>query len=86
MEEYNSLEELYHRLLPCLKVKKRLIQNDNYLYISHNDIWRYLSTHKWKNAHNLTLSDMVSDIIYVNITNVDKYIKNKIKNEDKILL
>ena len=86
MEEYKSPKELYHRLLPALKVKKRLIQYENYIYIRHEDIWDYLSSMVWRKKVGLTLYDMTSDIINVDIEKVNDYLKNKIKNEDRIIV
>ncbi len=86
MEEYKSQKELYHRLLPALKVKKRLIQHENYIYIRHEDIWDYLSSMVWRKKVGLTLYDMTSDIINVDIEKVNDYLKNKIKNEDRIIV
>ena len=84
MEEYSSLKELYLRLKPAFAVKLRL-NKKNYPYIKNEDIWNYLSVSKWKKANNLSISEMVYDIIHVDITNVDSYLKEKIKNSDRVL-
>ena len=84
MEEYSSLKELYLRLKPAFAVKLRL-NKKNYPYIKNADIWNYLSVSKWKKANNLSISEMVDDIIHVDITNVDSYLKEKIKNSDRVL-
>lgn len=84
MEEYSSLKELYLRLKPAFSVKQRL-NSQKYPYIKNEDIWNYLSINKWKTANNLSISEMVDDIIHVDITNVDNYLKEKLKNSERVL-
>ena len=84
MEEYSSLKELYLRLKPAFSVKQRL-NSQKYPYIKNEDIWNYLSINKWKTANDLSISDMVDDIIHVDITNVDNYLKEKLKNSERVL-
>ena len=62
--EYTSQKELYLALLPAFNVKKRLISINKY-DISNEDIWKYLINTKWKNSFNLTISEVVNDIITV---------------------
>ena len=76
--EYTSQKELYLSLLPVFNVKRRLLLYGKYNNITNEDIWKYLSVTKWKNSINLTISDMVSDII-----NLDDKCINKIKGEKK---
>ncbi len=84
MEEYSSLKELYLRLKPAFSVKQRL-NSQKYPYIKNEDIWNYLSINKWKTANDLSISEMVDDIIHVDITNVDNYLKEKLKNSERVL-
>ena len=84
MEEYSSLKELYLRLKPAFSVKQRLNKR-KYPYIKNEDIWNYLSINKWKTANNLSIYEMVDDIIHVDITNVDNYLKEKLKNSERVL-
>ena len=62
--EFNSVSELYNRLLPALRSKVTELKNNGYDYLNVNDVWNYLKDTRWQNSHNLTLSDMVSDILY----------------------
>ncbi len=39
------------------------------------DIWNYLKLNKWRYDQNLTISEMVNDIIDVDIIKVDTFIK-----------
>ena len=62
--EFKNVKELYNRVLPALRTKKRLILKKG-VKISENDIFEYLIKEKWSKGFNLTLSDIVSDIINV---------------------
>ena len=56
---------------------------DNYDYIKSIDIYNYLKITKWCKATNLSISEMVNDIISIDIQKVDEYIKEKIKKESR---
>ena len=63
--EYSNQLELYKKLVPVFKVKERLIKATNNNEININDLWRYLAINKWKYSTNLTISDIVNDIIII---------------------
>lgn len=64
--EFRSQKEIYLAMLPVLKVKERV--NKYYGYnISSEVIWKYLGKNKWKNAKNLTLAQIVNDIIVLDM-------------------
>ena len=67
--EYTSQKELYLALLPVFNVKKRLLNISKY-NITNEDIWKYLTLTKWKYSHNLTISEMVNDIIMLDTNNI----------------
>lgn len=85
MEEYKSTRDLFNSLIPAFNVKLRLIKKD-YYYITKTDIWNYLKINKWQYASNLTISDMVDDIMTVDICRVDKFLKEYIKNSKRPIL
>ena len=70
--EFTSQQELYQKLQPVFNVKKRLIQNSEYKDITNQDIWNYLIKSKWKQAYNLTISDIVNDIITLDLDSINK--------------
>ena len=70
--EYKSEEELFNSLRGAFNVKLRLIK-DNYSYIKMIDIWNYLKLNKWIKTKNLSISEMVNDIIDVDIEKIRKY-------------
>ena len=66
MEEvtFNSAEELYKRLLPALRSKKKILGKSGYSYIKEKDIWDALRSLKWHQSNGLELCDMVDDILH----------------------
>lgn len=68
--EFTSQQELYQKLQPVFNVKKRLIQNTKYENITNQDIWYHLIETKWKVSYNLTISDIVNDIITLDLEQV----------------
>lgn len=86
MSEYRSQKELFKELIPAMNVKLKLFKNTNYHYITKEDIWNYLKITKWKFSSNLTLSEMVNDIIKLEPNDIDKYLKEQMKNEKKEII
>lgn len=77
MYEYKSQKELYKSLIPALNVKMRLLKKNNYNDITNKDIWNYLKNNKWVNSINLTISEMVNDIIHADNKEIDIYRKKQ---------
>lgn len=75
---FESLEELYKRIKPALITKKNEMNRDGYIYIKEEDIWNYLKEVKWKNARDLSLSEMISDILNTDNIIIDSYLKEKL--------
>ena len=86
MNEYRSQEELFKGLIPAMNVKLKLFKNTSYHYITKEDIWNYLKEIKWKSSSNLTLGEMVNDIIKLEPNDIDKYLKEQMKNEKKKII
>lgn len=76
--EINSLKDLYQLLLPALKSKKREMILSKYSYIKEIDIWNYIKDNIWQNSNNLTLSDMVSDILNTDNDLIGNYVARQI--------
>lgn len=70
--EYTSQYDLYKKLLPVFNVKKRLILHSKYKNITNEDIWLYLVETKWKKSHNLCISEIVNDIITIDLEKISK--------------
>lgn len=81
--EFSSLEELYNRLKPALRTKKRELKENGYGYLKIEDIWNYLKENKWKRSNNLSLNDMVSDILNADNEFIDDYFKEKLNSKNR---
>ena len=77
MYEYKSQKELYKALIPAFNVKLRLLKESDYDFIKRKDIWDYLKVNKWTNSVDLTLAEMVNDIIHADNKDIDIYLKKK---------
>ena len=62
--KFNSVKELYKRVEPALRTKRRLLIKKG-IKIKEEDIFKYLAKTKWSKSTNLSLNDIVSDIINV---------------------
>lgn len=76
--EFNSAAELYGRVKPALRTKLAELKREGYYYLTMEDIWNYLKENKWYESKNLSLSDMVSDILNSENVVIDAYFKNQI--------
>ena len=81
MDEYKSVKESYEALIPALNVKIRMFKNNEFNYLTKDDIWNYLKDNVWVHSVNLTISQMVSDIVNVEGIKIDKYLKDKRRKE-----
>lgn len=77
--EFQSIKELYDRLLPALRTKKMEMTRLGINYIQEQDIWNYLKDIKWKKASNLSLYEMVNDVLNTDNGLIENYLKNKLK-------
>ena len=81
--EFHSLEELYKRLKPALTTKTDEIRMQGYTYIKEEDVWNYLKEMKWKHSKDLSLYEMVSDILNLENEKIDSYLKEKLNSMDR---
>ena len=68
--KFESINELYNRVLPALKSKKKELYRNGIKYISEKDIWLVISKNKWQKQRDLTLADIVDDICYLKGLNI----------------
>ncbi len=80
MDTFANLEELYTRLLPALKVKCREMKKEKMLNITEKDIWFYFCQNIWPQKTNLTLAEMVDDILNTNCFTIYVTTRNGEKN------
>ncbi len=79
--KFKSLEELYKKVLPALRTKVAELKRVNITYINEEDVWNYLKLNKWSKNKNLTLAEMVNDILWVSNLELQKYKKEARLNE-----
>lgn len=72
-----SQEELYARIKPALRSKKRMMRINGYTSVKEVDIWNYLRLNKWSSSIGLELCDMVDDILHVDEKLVAEYCYTK---------
>ena len=80
--KFNSLEDLYNRLKPALRSKIKELHSLDKIYIKENDVFFFFFDTKWENSTNLTLDQMVDDILYVDNNKIDEYVQKKIIREN----
>ena len=81
--EINSIKELYERLLPAFHSKIKELKSKRIYYIKEQDIWTYLQKEKWENSTNLSLNEMVNDILHLDIDKFNDYYEKLVKDENK---
>ncbi len=81
--EFSSLKELYARIKPALETKTNEMHRVGYNYIKEEDVWNYLKEIKWKKANNLSLYEMIDDILNTDNVLIDSYIKSKMKDIER---
>ena len=79
---FKNLQDLYDRLKPALRSKVKELKIRHKLIIKEEDIFKYLSNYKWNKSSDLTLYDMVDDILYLNDDIIIDYVSNKITVKD----
>lgn len=77
--EFASLRELYARIEPALEAKRMEMIRSGYSYIKKEDIWNYLKEVKWKSSTDLSLAEMVNDILNSDSEIIDDHLKNTLK-------
>lgn len=60
--EFNSLYELKMRVMPALRKREADLKYIGY-NISIDDIWTDLSVNRWSKCDDLTLNEIVNDIL-----------------------
>ena len=79
--EFNNVKELYERLKPALNTKITELKRNDLDYIKVEDIWNYLKDSKWSKDNNLLLYQMVDDILNLDDSKIDDYVKEQIRKK-----
>ena len=83
MDGFSSVEALYKRLTPALKSKKKEFLRLGITSVSEMDIWSCLKDTRWIRSVNLTLADMVNDIMTLTEEDIAKYKMKRWKSADE---
>lgn len=75
--EFHSIEELYIRVRPALRAKKSELERLGFSNIKEKDIWSYLSQNTFPKRKDLTLADIVSEILHIDGHILEQYRKEK---------
>lgn len=81
--EFTTLEQLYRRIRPALTAKVNEMKRQGYSYIKEEDVWNYLKEVKWINSKNLLLFEMVRDVLNVENSIVDDYLRKKLNSNNR---
>lgn len=76
-EKFNSITELYKRVLPALRSRKKELAINKLGFITEKDIWEVLRETKWNKETNLTLFDIVNDILTIPESVIVEYMRTK---------
>lgn len=74
---FSSKEELYQRVKPALNAKVQEMHRLGYTYITIDDVWNYLVQVKWLKGKDLTLADLIHDILHAENKRIDEFLKGK---------
>lgn len=76
IEEFHTIDELYERVLPALNTRVCELENLG-VKLKGEDIWSYLIVSKWKFGIDLTLFDVVDDILNTDYSKILDYVNDK---------
>ena len=79
----NNLNDLYHKLLPALKTRKREMALSGFKEAKTDDMFNYLTKYRWKNNKRVALCEMVQSIFDMEIADLNLYIKRHKNNKTR---
>lgn len=82
-ENFKTLKDLYKRVLPALKTKVSELKRGKIAFLTEEDIWNYLRRGKWKNETDLTLLDIVNDILFIDEREILSYMQKRQEQEQE---
>lgn len=74
---FDTLNDLYKRILPALKSRRKILNKTGYSYISEKDIFNALRYTKWSENVGLELCEMVDDILHADEKIIIDYYKEQ---------
>ncbi len=73
-ENFNTLADLYKRVLPALKSKVKELKQKQIFYVTEKEVWDCLRKTKWNGESDLTLYDIVNDILFLEENEIIHYL------------
>lgn len=83
MDGFSNLQELFERVRPALKSKVKDLTRRGINYIQEVDVWNYLKINIWCKKSNLTLGEIVNDIMTVTTGELEQYVHSMIQKEKR---
>ena len=80
---FDNVKQLYDRVFPALKSKVKELHKNKIDYIKEVDVWNCLIEVKWKKTKGLMLSDIVDDILNIDNTIIEQFVKQQMKNIER---
>lgn len=76
-ENFGTLKDLYNRVLPALRSKVKELKMNHVFFVTEKDVWDCLRKNKWNGESDLTLFDIVNDILFVEEKDILNYVHAK---------
>lgn len=83
MDGFSSLEELYKRVNPALKCKVKDLKRIGINYVQEADVFNYLKNNVWCKKTNLTLGEIVNDIMTTSNIELEGYVQKIMAKEKR---
>lgn len=74
---FDSLDELFDRIKPALRSKKKILFKKGVKNITEEDIWDFMVNNVWTNVVGLELCDMIDEILHAENALIIEYYHNK---------
>ena len=71
-EKFNSISDLYKRVLPALQAKISELKREKIMFVDTIDVWNYCIENIWKNKNDLRIYELVDDILNVDGLKLEK--------------
>lgn len=81
--EFKSLDDLFKRLKPALYSKVIELKRMGLEYIKEEDIFNYLVENSWTKKDNLSITDLINDILYLDKNLITNYCMNLLKDTER---
>ncbi|MBR1817220.1 MAG: hypothetical protein IJ772_00055 [Bacilli bacterium] len=81
-ERFKTIEELYQRVLPALRIKVKYMKLEKLALIDEKSLWDYFCNKKWRIQKSITLGEMIDDILNTDSFQIYHEMKGMFGRED----